>query len=265
VQSINIAKTIKVSLNASTQDDIIQLTASDSLFNLSSKETIVSRNIFIKNLKAYASIKSLPEAELPDFLLEDSETEKLNKVLDVEWGANRKQLNLLLGVENDWMSIGETSLLNPAGYPYRIYNLLDIVTDNLAFELGDNASLAVKIEDVGFGLLDENDVVNIYGSYIEELLIQDSYVVNSVAEFSYLIDNESIIVSAANQNRNYFLLQNNSEHLIFLSFSNLSGANGINIKPGGHYEFSASKVAYYGDLSVYCEYNASVLVIQGFL
>jgi hypothetical protein len=50
----------------------------------------------VKNLKAHAKINSLPPIKLPDFQLEDSETDKLYKTLDIEWGSARKQLNLYI-------------------------------------------------------------------------------------------------------------------------------------------------------------------------
>ncbi|MGB3761270.1 MAG: hypothetical protein WBA07_33665 [Rivularia sp. (in: cyanobacteria)] len=266
METINIAKSIRIALNASTQDGLIQLTDNNNLFNLSPHQRVISRNKFIKNLKAYASINSLPEAVLPDLLLEDSEFEKLNKVLNVEWGANRKQLNLFIGsgTEDDWMPIGETSLLNPAGYPYRIYNLLDILTDNLAFEMGNDVALAVRVEDVGFGLLADNDKVNIYGSYVEEIVIDDSIQsITSIFEKTVLVNEESVIAVLPNEQRKYVIIQNNNPHEIYFSLSNLSGAGSVVIKPNGHYELFTNNVPYYGDISVYSDYNSIVLIVEG--
>lgn len=264
MKTINIARTIRTSLDLNSGTDIIQLTSDSPLVNLNPRHTIISRNKYLKNLKTYASITSLPEVELPDFELEDSETEKLHKVLDIEWGANRKQLNLLFGVENDWLSVGETSLLNPSGYPYRIYNLLDLVTDNLAFEMGDSAALAVQIQDVGFGLLQGADKVNIFGSYIEEIVIDDStQPITSIFENEVIINSESTLALPSNRNRKYVIVQNNGINDVYVSLSNLANKGSIKIRPNGHYEFDTSHVAYYGDISVFSEYNTSVLAIEG--
>lgn len=266
MKSFNIAKTIQLSLVQENGSNVIKLTDNSLPSNFNITNNIISRNKFIKNLKAYVSIKSLPEAELPNFLIEDSETEKLNKVLDVEWGAQRKQLNLLIRKDNnsDWMPIGETSLLNPTGYPYRIYNLLDIVTDNLAFELSDTASLGVQIEDVGYGLLTTDDKVNIYGSYIEEFVINDSMnPITNIFERTVLLDQESIIAVLPNEQRKYVIIQNNNNHDIHFSLSTNAGSGSTVIKSGGHYELFINNVPYYNEISIYSEYNSSVLIVEG--
>ncbi|NJM22597.1 MAG: hypothetical protein HC907_29765 [Richelia sp. SM1_7_0] len=174
MHSINLVKSINLKLDASSGNNIIPFMLSDFEVNINPRHKILSRNKYLKNLKAYSAIKSIDEADLPNFNFDDSESEKLNKVLDIEWKSPRKQLNLLIGNSNDWMPIGEISLLNPMGYPYRINNLLDLLTDNLAFELGEETQLAVKIEDVGYGLLTNTDLITIYGNYVEEVVIDDS-------------------------------------------------------------------------------------------
>lgn len=265
MHTINIAKSIKLRLNSQSSDNIFQLTENNDLSNLNPRHSIVSRNKFIKNLKAYTKINSTAETAIPDFNLEDSETEKLHKVLDVEWNSERKQLDLLVGnsADNDWMSVGETSLLNPNGYPYRIYNLLDLLTDNLAFEFGDNLNVAVKITDVGYGLLTGTDEVNIYGSYAEELVIDDSIQpITSTFEKTAILHNESIIAVLPNIYRKYLIIQNNNTHNIYISLSDLSGIGGIVVKPGGHYEFSTHNVPYFDEISIFSEYNSSVLIVE---
>lgn len=139
--------------------------------------TIVSFSCFIKNLKVFASVSSLSEVPLPDFALDDSATIKLTKTIDVEWKSPRKQLNLYITnaknpTLNNWLQIGSVSLLNPYGYPFRVYNLMDLFTDNLALELGENGKIGVQVEDVGYNLLTDNDKVTIHGSYVEEIFVQ---------------------------------------------------------------------------------------------
>lgn len=266
MNNFNIAKTIQLSLTQQSGNNIIELINNSLPTTFNPTNNIISRNKFIKNLKAYASIKSLPEAQLPDFLLEDSETEKLNKVLDVEWGAQRKQLSLLIRKDSnsDWMSIGETSLLNPSGYPYRIYNLLDIVTDNLAFELSDTASLGVQVEDVGYGLLTTDDKLNIYGSYIEEFVIDDSVQpITSIFEKTVLLNQESVIAVLPNEQRKYVIIQNNNTHDIHFSLSQSAGLGSPIIKPGGHYELSINDVPYFDEISIYSEFNSAALIVEG--
>jgi hypothetical protein len=134
---------------------------------------VISFNCFIKNLKAFAKIASIPEAALPDIQLEDTSSQKLYKVLDIEWKSARKQMNLFISTGNsDWQQVGSVSLLNPAGYPFRVYNLMDFFTDNLALELGDNSKIGIAMQDVGYGVLTSNDKVTIHGSYTEEIFVK---------------------------------------------------------------------------------------------
>jgi hypothetical protein len=155
---------------------------------------IISFNAFIKNLRAFASVESLPESSLPSFLPTDTSTDKTVKVLDIEWGSARKQLNLYIatntGITTDWHQVGSLSMLNPYGYPFRVYNLMDMFTDNLAIELGENSKIGVQVQDVGYGLLVEQDNVTIHGSYTEELFVQteDKQVINN---YSFEIRNIS--------------------------------------------------------------------------
>lgn len=265
MKSFNISKTIQLSLTENSSNNIIELTTSDIPEGLNPRHKIISRNKFIKNLKAYSSIKSIPEVPLPDFNLEDSETEKLLKVLDIEWKEQRKQLNLLLKNSNnsEWINVGETSLLNPSGYPYRIYNLLDLIEDGLMFEMASTANLAVQIEDVGYGLLTPSDKVNIYGSYIEEFIIDDSIQpITNTFEKTILLNQDNAVAVLANKERKYILIQNNNDHEIHYSLSNNAGNGSPIIKPGGHYEFSTFNVPYYGEISVYSQYNSNVLIIE---
>jgi len=138
---------------------------------------IISFSCFIKNLRVFASVTSLEEAPLPDFALDDTATAKRQKVLDVEWKSPRKQLNLYItNVENptlnNWLQVGSVSLLNPYGYSFRVYNVMDLFTDNLALELGENGKIGISVEDVGNGLLSNEDRVVIHGSYTEEIFLQ---------------------------------------------------------------------------------------------
>lgn len=137
---------------------------------------IISFNAFIKNLKAFASIESVQESELPKFLPTDTSTDKTIKVLDIEWKSPRKQLNLYIATNTssatEWHQVGSLSLLNPYGYPFRIYNLMDLFTDNLALELGENSKLGIQVQNVGYGLLTPEDNVIIHGSYTEEIFVQ---------------------------------------------------------------------------------------------
>lgn len=175
VTSVNRVKSIVVPLSSASGNQIVTIYENSGLTigdELIPNHKIVSVNCFIKNLKAFAEINSLPEINLPNFSLEDSETDKLYKVMGIEWGSARKQLTLYISAGSGWSKVGSLSLLNPSGYPYRVYNLIDLFTDALAIELGDNSRIGIQVEDVGYGLLAINDTVTIHGSYVEEIFVE---------------------------------------------------------------------------------------------
>lgn len=177
VSSLNRVKTIAIPLTASNSSNILTIyqnpgISTNASLSISNVE-VLSVNSFLKNLKVFAAVRSLPTAQFPEFKITDSETDKLMKTLDIEWGSPRKQLNLYISAGNEWFQVGSVSLLNPYGYPFRVYNLLDLFTDSLALELGDNARIGVSVQDVGHGLLTPEDQVVIHGSYIEEIIVRD--------------------------------------------------------------------------------------------
>lgn len=220
ISTINRVKTITLPLTSNNGTEIVTVYQNNDL--ISGNEflptyKIVSFNSFIKNLKVYASIKSLPEANLPDFQLADSATQKVQKVLDIEWKSARKQLNVYIASDKntEWEQVGSVSLLNPSGYAFRIYNLMDLFTDNLALELGENSRIGISVENVGHGILTSNDKVTVHGSYIEEIILQSPdlqpttnvYVTggsNSTPDnqvHNYLLGNDSLV-------NNSFLINN---------------------------------------------------------
>lgn len=171
LQTFNKCLTLCHSVTTANADVITPIiTAGNS--NIATGGRAISRNIFVKNLKAFTQIKSLASASIPDIQLEDSEIQKLYKVLDIEWKSPRYHLNAYISnnAGETWHMAGALSLLNPSGYPYRIYNLMDLFTDNLAIELGENGSIGIQIADVGYGSLQANDLITIHGSYIEEVV-----------------------------------------------------------------------------------------------
>lgn len=218
ISSVNRVKTITVDLNAAIGSSLVTIYQNSGVTigsELLPGYTVVSFNCFLKNLKAFAKIQSLEESPLPNFAIEDSATDKLYKTLDVEWKSPRKQLSLYIASGNqDWSQVGSISLLNPYGYPFRIYNLMDLYTDNLALELGDNSRIGIVVNDIGYGLLEATDTVTIHGSYVEEIYLENKEppininvtvaggngsIVNPVTDYS--IDNSAII-------DNSFLIRN---------------------------------------------------------
>lgn len=176
ISTVNRVKTIVIALTENSGDSVISLYTNEGLTlgaELVPGHKVISFNCFVKNLKAYASISSLEAVKLPEIDVMDSDTQKLYKLLDVEWTSPRKQLDLFISNNSDsWEPIGSLSILNPSGYPYRIYNLIDLYTDNVAIELGDNAKLGCRVKDVGYGYLLNPDKIVIHGSYVEEIFVE---------------------------------------------------------------------------------------------
>lgn len=248
ISTISQVRPIVLHLNSSTTADVIPIFEDEPF--IIENGSVLSENIFIKNLKAHTKISSLAPSPLPDIGIEDSATQATYKALDIEWASPRKQLNLLISAgDNQWFPIGSISLLNPMGYPYRIHNLMDLYTDNLAIELGLNGRLGVQLQNVGTGLLTGNDEVTIHGSYLKEIIIDDSpQSITHSEDFSVSVQGNDSVVLAANPNRKYVILINNSIHQIYLNLGeNSQAGQGIILKPeGGSYEFYTSIIKYKG-------------------
>lgn len=248
MQTVNIVKTVNLKLTATNQTGII------SVFDntLDVFDDVLAKSAFVKNLKAFAKIASLPPVRLPNFRLEDSESEKLYKALDVEFNSPRKQLDIFIGSSNDWSQIGSVTLLNPSGYPYRMYNLLDFATDGLAAELEDGKSIGVQVVNVGNGLLEGSDTVTIHGSVTQEYVVpekKNNDVVTGVDINLEIID-IPLEVSTSNENRKFIILQNkgSKDVTICLGIANSNFKKGIVLKPDDYYELDTKIIPYYGNI-----------------
>lgn len=258
--------TIVKKIDSTSPTGIIPI-LTNSLTGITGGGQILSANAFIKNLKAFAQIKSLPPINLPNISLEDSETERLYKVLDVEWQSPRFQLNLYISNNTtDWYLVGGISLLNPSGYPYRIYNLLDLYTDNLAVELGENGRVGVEIKEVGHGSLASNDLITIHGSYVLEVVVEDANYTPPATNSTLInkaVGQQNTIVVPATAIRKYVLLTNVGMNPVYLNFGSTAFLNqGIPLQPGGAYDFSINDVAYLGEISAISPGTSQIIGIQ---
>jgi hypothetical protein len=136
-------------------------------------------NGYISELYLYCEIDSLVDINIPDYTDEDTRSERIVKTLDMEWKSPRYQVALWttanpLATANTfqyWNKIGMVSLLQQSGYPYTRYRPLDLLTDNLMRELGENAKVAISIMDVGWFFPNSADVIVVDGSWRQELII----------------------------------------------------------------------------------------------
>ncbi|GAA6621584.1 hypothetical protein [Scytonema sp. NUACC26] len=223
--------------------------------------TKLNLNVFIKNFRAFAIIQSLAPVRLPNYTLEDSESDKTYKMLDIEWGSARKQLDLFIGVTGQpWQKVGAISLLNPSGYPYRIYNLQDLYTPNLAIELGENGKLGVQVVDVGHGVLQGNDFITIHGSYTQEWVGYEGSELTLCTDESWNISSTSQVILPANSTRGRIALVNSGSKPIYLSLGNTAQlGKGILLSTfGSSFEMDISSGVWKGAISAISEEPATL-------
>lgn len=203
------------------------------------KDFQIVYNCFIKTLRAKCKLTSIPEAVLPRFALEQDTSDRVLIMRDFEWKGARKQLDIHLATSfSNWVCIGSLSLIRVE--PYRIFNLIELFTDNLAIELGGSAALGVSISDVGSGLLSGEDEVIIYGSYSQEIVAvsEDEQTISYSNNHQWDVSNSSQIVLNPVYKRAQTTLVNLGSYPIFLSYSNVAEiGKGIALQPqGGTYE-----------------------------
>ncbi len=182
IKSINVVKKIAQRITSANENNLVVLFNNINPVSSIPSDSIISVNGFLKNLKAYSRITSTLEVPLPNIQITDSDQERLFATLDIEWKSQRKHLDLLVSADgNDYIEIGTISLIRQQGYPYRMHSLLDFFTDGLADEFGDNGKVAVKISDVGYGLLSGDDTVTIHGSYLQEIVYDEALIANPIS------------------------------------------------------------------------------------
>jgi hypothetical protein len=129
-------------------------------------------NTYLKNLTLYTEVNSIPEADFPKFELDDSETDQLVKALSTAWKEARLELKLWIKKNNSkWYPRAIVSVQNPTIYPYKTYNLLDLLTDALSYEAADYFAIGVSIQDAGWGGIKGNDILIIDGSYKQSYIV----------------------------------------------------------------------------------------------
>lgn len=184
IQDGTTTETISVPITPADGENIIIVVNNDqaaykSRFGIS--ENTFSLNGFVDELFCFARLKnSLAEAPGIDFLPTDTKDERTAKSVAYEWGPHPR-IELYVWVRKNpgtttnptpWNLVGSTSLMNPAGHPWRRYRLHSLLTDNLGRKLGPNGQVGVSLKDVGHGLIKSSlDVITIDGAYSQECVI----------------------------------------------------------------------------------------------
>ncbi|MBD1899267.1 hypothetical protein NDI44_08685 [Trichocoleus sp. DQ-A3] len=231
------------------------------------KLEVLAVNTYLKNLKCHSMIKSIPSGNLPRFEVADTETDRLGKTLQTEWGSARKHLDVYYGVgDSDWLPVGAASLLAPFGYPFRVHNLLDLFTDNLAAELGTGSRIGVAIADVDYGLLDTNDSVVIHGSYVTEYVTTEADLpsIQHSEPFNHVVLPTSGILLGGRGERKQFTITNAGTKPAYLNFGDTATARkGIYLAAGGSYEYNTDNYPYFGEVSAVClpEHESQVFLV----
>lgn len=191
-------------------------------------------NGFITELYAYSEIVSLADVPLPDYNLEDTQSDKIVKTLNSVWGTSTPKFYLQLwrwkASTSTWLPRGKISLTNPSGYPYTISRPLDLLTDNIARDMGENFKLGVSIVNAGSGLLTASDVVIIDGCWKQDVrIVKPDTPVISVqgASVTNVTQYQTIISSTTGTTRKIMLNANTGR--ISATIQNTHGSNTIYI------------------------------------
>lgn len=139
-----------------------------------------------------------------------------------------------------WVNIASISLLKRS--PFYQVNLMQFLSDNVAFAMANDSALGVQIVNVGYGILIANDEVTIWGAVKEELstLPQDEKTVTHTQSHAWDITEESRVLLASNTDRLLATFVNTGNSKAYLNFNtDAIRERGITLMPqGGSYEIN---------------------------
>jgi len=124
---------------------------------------------------AYLSAESFAEVALPELNLADGDTDRMVKILDVQWGAPRLHAEILLSPDGtNWTAIALIAFLNAGGYPFSLVDMLPYLTSDVAREFPAGLRLGIRLIDVGYGLIKGGDKIVLDGNWVEEYSLKDA-------------------------------------------------------------------------------------------
>lgn len=143
----------------------------NSYLGLNTELEIINHNISIKDLKIFSKITSLRLSPLPNITLEDTESQRILKILQNEQNSEKYQLDVYLSRKNltdtSYLRIGSVNILD-RGYQFSQYDVLEVIG---GIDLGLGFGLASAMRNVGNGYIEELDTLNIVGSFISEVTV----------------------------------------------------------------------------------------------
>lgn len=220
---------------------------------------------FITSLRLMIDISSVSEAPIPDISDVASSQERLIAVRAMEWESPRKQLELLIKTsKTDWYRIAFISLLNRE--PYYHVDLMPYLTNNLSFDTGNDFLLAARIVNVGYGLLQNVDIVTVFGSVKEEItnIPTESPLITVAQPYSWSITDTSQIILNSNSQRKQVTLTNTSldrDITINYGSSAIHGQGITLMRGGGSYEINFSN-PYLGAISAISDGESTLTGIE---
>lgn len=218
---------------------------------------------FITSLRMKVDIRSIKEADIPNLEADASRLERLTAMRNMEWKSPRKQITFFLRTATcPWQAIFDVSLLNRL--PYYSVNLLPYLTDNISFDTSNDCLIGAQITDAGYGLLEGEDRVTLYGSVREEIttLPTDSKEISFATPHSWTVNDESRLILPANPNRQQVTLVNTSlTDEAYINYGGMASlGQGITLmRGGGSYEINLSNL-YRGAISAI---SANPLTLTG--
>ena len=218
---------------------------------------------YVTDFRCKININSLDEQELPEISIGDSRTARVNAVRDMEWRSPRKQLDILLRNPKGggWLDVASISLLNRD--PFYQVNLLQYLSDNVAFAVANDSAIGVRIVNVGYGLLGAQDDVTFWGSVKEELNVIPSRerVITHTNSHSWSVTDQSQILLPNNQERLQATFVNTGTSIVYLNFNTAAIAGlGVALVPqGGSYEINLTN-PFKGTISAVCNQGQSTTI-----
>lgn len=207
---------------------------------------------FITDLRLLVNINSIDEQELPDLDATSSRNERLTAFRDMEWKSRRKELALYLEASGQpACKIASISLLNRS--PYYHVNLVPYFTDNAIINVGNDARILGQIVNAGYGLLEPNDEVVVFGSVKEEVttLPESPRDIQFAQPFSWTVGTSSILLLPSNPSRlQATFVNHHASAKIYLNYGATAQQGlGICLMPnGGSYEINQTN-PYFGVIS----------------
>lgn len=216
---------------------------------------------FITDLRVKIDVNSIAEMPLPDLDLTTSRMERMTSIRDAEWNSPRMELAILLKTSTCPLTeIASLSLLNRR--PYYQVNLMGYLTDNGIFAMANDASLYVRIKNVGWGTLYNRDNVTLFGAVKEECSVipTSPQEISHSDSYRWQITAENNIILPANPQRKHVVLINKGDEPIYINYGLIATAEyGITLMPkGGSYELNKTNL-YKGILSGITATGTSIL------